>query len=57
MINFTYDIPKRKIVIKSDNKDVGDNTKQIIIAISICATTLICFNIYIEHQKCLMNNK
>lgn len=57
MIKFTYDIPRNKMEIKTDNKDVGNNTKQIIITISICTTALIGFNLYLECRKCLINNK
>lgn len=57
MIRFAYDIPRNKIEIKTDNRDVGNNTKQIVIAISICATALIGFSMYIEHQKYLADIK
>lgn len=57
MIKFTYDIPRNKMEIKTDNEDIGINTKQIIITISICATALIGFSMYIEHQKYLAEIK
>ena len=53
MIRFAYDISRNKMEIKTDNADVGNNTKQIVIAISICATTLIGFSMYIEYRKYL----
>lgn len=57
MIRFMYDVPKNKIEIKTDNKDVGKNTKQVVITISICATALIGFSMYIEYQKYLADIK
>ena len=57
MIRFMYDIPKNKIEIKTDNKDVGNNTKQVVIAISVCATALIGLSMYIEYQKYLADIK
>ena len=57
MIRFMYDIPRNKIEIKTDNKDVGNNAKQVVIAISICATALIGFSMYIEYQKYLADIK
>ena len=53
MIRFAYDISRNKMEIKTDNADIGNNTKQIVIAISICATTLIGFSMYIEYRKYL----
>ena len=57
MIRFMYDVPKNIIEIKTDNKDVGKNTKQVVITISICATALIGFSMYIEYQKYLADIK
>ena len=57
MIKFTYDIPKNKMEIKTDSEDVGTNTKQIVITISICTTALIGFALYLEHRKYLIDNK
>ena len=57
MIRFMYDIPKNKIEIKTDNEDIGINTKQIVITISICTTALIGFSMYIEYQKYLSDIK
>lgn len=57
MTTFTYDVMKRKAEVKTDNKDVGENTKQLLLVISICATALIGFSMYIEHQKYLIDNK
>lgn len=57
MIKFAYDIPKNKMEIKTDNKDVGINTKQIVITISICATALIGFALYLDYNKYLIDNR
>ena len=57
MIRFMYDIPKNKIEIKTDNEDIGINAKQIVLTISICATALIGFSMYIEYQKYLSDIK
>jgi hypothetical protein len=57
MTTFTYDITKRKAEVKTNNKDVGENAKQILLVISICATALIGLNMYIEYQKYLIDQK
>ena len=57
MTTFTYDITKRKAEVKTNNKDVGENAKQILLVISICATALIGLNMYIEYQKYLADIK
>lgn len=55
MIKFTYDIPKNKMEIKTDNADVKKNTRDIIITITFCATCLIGFNFYLEYKKYLLD--
>lgn len=57
MTKFTYDVTKRKAEVKTDNKDVGENTKQLLLVISICATALIGLNMYIEYKKYLIDQK
>ena len=57
MTKFTYDITKRKAEVQTDNKDVGENVKSILLVISICATALIGLNMYIEYQKYLSDQK
>lgn len=57
MSKFTYDVTKRKAEVKTDNKDVGENTKQLLLVISICATALIGLNMYIEYKKYLIDQK
>ena len=57
MTTFTYDITKRKAEVKTNNKDVGENAKQILLVISICTTALIGLNMYIEYQKYLIDQK
>lgn len=57
MTKFTYDVTKRKAEVKTDNKDVGENTKQLLLVISICAKALIGLNMYIEYKKYLIDQK
>ena len=57
MTKFTYDITKRKAEVQTDNKDVGENAKSILLVISICTTALISLNMYIEYQKYLIDQK
>lgn len=57
MTKFTYDMTKRKAEVQTDNKDVGENAKSILLVISICATALIGLNMYIEYQKYLIDQK
>lgn len=54
MITFTYDIPKNKMTIKTDSDDVKKNTKHIVMTVTICATALLGFNLYLEYKKCLI---
>ena len=54
MITFTYDIPKNRMTIKTDSDDVKKNTKHIIRTVTVCATALLGFNLYLEYKKYLI---
>ena len=54
MITFTYDISKNKMTIKTNSDDVKKNTKHIIMTVTVCATALLGFNLYLEYKKYLI---
>lgn len=56
MVRFTYDIPKNKMKIEADNDDIQKNTRDVIIAITVCSTILMGIWMGLEYRKYLTTN-